>query len=1098
MVGMLSEEVNRNAGIRTAYRNIVGLFWNRRIGAIMNNYALENDKFKIRQYEKMPPFSSFLPGLAGVRGIPVWTYYTNRGQAVHSFGIHNKDNAIMEFNPANTVYENAGIKGFRTFIRIDGAFFEPFVPFDTEAERSMSVEKNRVDIAEESHGLKIEVGYFVLPNESMGALVRQVKITNTGDAEKHLEVLDGMSKMIPYGITNTTYKAVSNLMRSWTDIRNLEQGVPYVTMRGAANDSAEAKETEGGYFYLPMDAEGNVLPVVYDQNVVWGYETSLVYPVCFAEGGLDQVHAAEQCFYNKIPCMMTEIKTAVAPGASIVFNEMIGFAGSVQQLNAMVPVFTKNGYIQQKAQEAQDLIASFMKDVTTHTAEPKFDQYVEQCYLDNFLRGGYPYVLNKDTKKSVIHLFSRKHGDPERDYNFFSIAGEYYSQGNGNFRDACQNRRNDVFFNKDIDDFDIYNFFSLIQADGYNPLEVRPCTFVITEGKEEEAKQLLQNAVDGDASALIRVIEKPFTPGQISNTISRNQMALTVEEDTLISQLLLCTEQKIEAGAVEGYWSDHWDYLMDLVDDYLLIYPDRKDALLYGNAAYRYYDNAACVQPRSASYVLSPKGVRQYGSRIEDKQKMAQPGFDPKGTNWLKTKDGQIVEVTLMAKMLSLAVNKFALLDSCGMGIEMEGGNPGWNDAMNGLPGLFGSGMPESFELKRLLLFIINELSSEQCAAASVALPAEIAAYIRDIYGVLKTEGLSDFAYWDQVCDIKEAYRASVKFSVSGEMIDMPRAELAEIFAAFYQKLEQGFEKAMQLGDGIVPTYITFEAVRYEEIKDAQGNLVRNPSGYPTVKVQEFRPVLVPYYLEGPARMLAASTDVEQAAAQAAAVKASDLYDAPLKMYKTSVSIENVSAENGRIRVFTPGWLERESIFLHMEYKYILGLLRAGLYDQYYETIQGALIPFLDPAVYGRSTLENSSFIASSVNPDPAVRGRGFQARLSGSTVEVLSMWIEMFFGKKGFSYTDGVLSLELQPKLASWLFDAQGMASFKMLSSCQVTYINQTGKNTYGADAAVIASMELTMQDGSKEVVDGAVISGKLAEDVRSGKVSAIKAYMN
>lgn len=1062
----------------------------------MSNYTLDNDKFIIQEYEKMPPFSSFLPGLAGVRGIPIWAYYTNRGQAIHSFGIHNKDNAIMEFNPANTVYENAGIKGFRTFISVNGSFYEPFVPFDTKAERSMSVEKNRIDIAETSNGLKVEVGYFVLPNESMGSLVRQVKITNVRDAAADIEVLDGMSKLIPYGITNTTYKAVSNLMRSWTDIRNLDNGIPYITMRGAANDSAEAQETEGGYFYLPMTESGEIMPVIYDQAVVWGYETSLVHPVCFAQGGLAQVNAKEQCFYNKIPCMMTEVKKTLAAGESVAFNEMIGFAGSVEQLNAMVPVFTAEGYIAAKAEEAQSLINSFTKDVTTHTAVPKFDKYVEQCYLDNFLRGGYPYVLNKDSKKSVIHLFSRKHGDPERDYNFFSIAGEYYSQGNGNFRDACQNRRNDVFFNKDVDDFDILNFFSLIQADGYNPLEVRPCSFVITEGKMDEAVALLEAAVDGSAAALVKLIQKPFTPGQISNTISRDQLTLKSDEDELISKVLLLTEQQIEAGAVEGYWSDHWDYLMDLVDDYLLIYPDRKDALLYGNSSYRYYDNAACVMPRSTTYVLTKKGVRQYGSRVEDEEKAMQPGFNVKGTNWLKTKDGQIVEVSLMAKMLSLAVNKFALLDSCGMGIEMEGGNPGWNDAMNGLPGLFGSGMPESFELKRLLLFIVNEMSSDKCGAEAVALPAEIAAYIRDIYAVLQTEGLSDFAYWDKVCEIKEAYRASVKFHVSGEMTEVPTAELAVIFKAFYAKLEKGFEKAMEFGKGIMPTYITYEATKYEPITDAEGNAVISHTGYPTVKVSELQPVFVPYYLEGPARMLAASTDVEQAAAQAAAIKASDLYDEPLKMYKTSVSIEDVSFENGRIRVFTPGWLERESIFLHMEYKYILALIKAGLYDQYYETIQGALIPFLDPAVYGRSTLENSSFIASSVNPDPDLRGRGFQARLSGSTVEVLSMWIQMFFGKKGFSFEDGVLSLELQPKLAAWMFQ-DGEASFKMMSSCDVTYVNNTGKNTYGEDAAAITSMELTMADGSVQTVAGAVISGCLAEAVRAGEVSAIKAIM-
>ena len=88
---------------------------------------------------------------------------------------------------------------------------------------------------------------------------------------------------------------------------------------------------------------------------------------------------------------------------------------------------------------------------------------------------------------------------------------------------------------------------------------------------------------------------------------------------------------------------------------------------------------------------------------------------------------------------------------------------------------------------------------------------------------------------------------------------------------------------------------------------------------------------------------------------------------------------------------------------MHMTYKYLLSLLKAGLYDEFFSEIKTSLIPFLDPAVYGRSTLENSSFIASSVNPDPHVHGRGFVARLSGSTAEFLSMWITMMAGK-GYS----------------------------------------------------------------------------------------------
>ncbi len=41
----------------------------------------------------------------------------------------------------------------------------------------------------------------------------------------------------------------------------------------------------------------------------------------------------------------------------------------------------------------------------------------------------------------------------------------------------------------------------------------------------------------------------------------------------------------------------------------------------------------------------------------------------------------------------SLGVLKYSTLDSQGMGVEMEGGKPGWNDAMNGLPGLLGESL---------------------------------------------------------------------------------------------------------------------------------------------------------------------------------------------------------------------------------------------------------------------------------------------------------------------------------------------------------------------------------------------------------------------
>ena len=95
-----------------------------------DSFRLVGDKFIIEDYDRKAAFSSFLPGLAGVKGIPVWSFYTNRGQGINSFGIHNKANAMMEFNSAITGYETANLKGFRTFVRKNGEYFEPFCSSD--------------------------------------------------------------------------------------------------------------------------------------------------------------------------------------------------------------------------------------------------------------------------------------------------------------------------------------------------------------------------------------------------------------------------------------------------------------------------------------------------------------------------------------------------------------------------------------------------------------------------------------------------------------------------------------------------------------------------------------------------------------------------------------------------------------------------------------------------------------------------------------------------------------------------------------------------------------------------------------------------------
>lgn len=126
-------------------------------------------------------------------------------------------------------------------------------------------------------------------------------------------------------------------------------------------------------------------------------------------------------------------------------------------------------YFERKKRESDELAEALCGGIDTHTASEDFDAYCKYTYMDNVLRGGYPMQLGNH---KVFYVYSRKHGDLERDYNYFSMLPEFFSQGNGNFRDVNQNRRCDTFFAPFVERANIREFYSFIQLDGYNPLSV--------------------------------------------------------------------------------------------------------------------------------------------------------------------------------------------------------------------------------------------------------------------------------------------------------------------------------------------------------------------------------------------------------------------------------------------------------------------------------------------------------------------------------------------------------------------------------------------------------------------------------------------------
>jgi hypothetical protein len=174
-----------------------------------------------------------------------------------------------------------------------------------------------------------------------------------------------------------------------------------------------------------------------------------------------------------------------------------------------------------------------------------------------------------------------------------------------------------------------------------------------------------------------------------------------------------------------------------------------------------------------------------------------------------------------------------------------------------------------------------------------------------------------------------------------------------------------------------------------------------------------------------------------------------------------------------------------------MEYKYLLELLRSGLYQEYEDALNTALIPFLDPKKYGRSPYENVSFIASSANPDPACRGRGFVARLSGSTAEFLSMWQEMMFGQTPFAWEGNGLVLRFAPMLPARLIPEDGTVEAAFLGGVRVRY-HIPGRGSLIPGQYTVSGFEL---DGKQR--PGGALRGEDAQAVRRGDVRKIDVYI-
>jgi hypothetical protein len=130
---------------------------------------------------------------------------------------------------------------------------------------------------------------------------------------------------------------------------------------------------------------------------------------------------------------------------------------------------------------------------------------------------------------------------------------------------VAQNRRNDVTFEPRLASFDVQQFLSFIQPDGYEPLTVEGIVYRFAS--DDDAERVAAKVTkDADSAEVLSHVFKggPFRPGQIFELTEQLNINLTdaMTNEEVLNEILALSEDRYMAQFGTGYWGDHWDYYM--------------------------------------------------------------------------------------------------------------------------------------------------------------------------------------------------------------------------------------------------------------------------------------------------------------------------------------------------------------------------------------------------------------------------------------------------------------------------------------------------------------------------------------------------------
>ena len=665
----------------------------------LESVEINNETFyKIEDVHIMRPFFMSI-----VSDSNHWLFISSNGGV--SAGRKNAEFALFPYYTDDKITDTAELTGSKTIIRITKKdriiLWEPFsVRSEGNFEISRNLYQNRfgnkIIFEEVNHDLNLCFQYEWNSSNLYG-FVKQSRIVNQSDESVLIEVMDGFQNILPYGVPSDLQTKTSNLADAYKRSELIvESGLGIYALSAIIVDKAEPSEALKANIAWSLGLQEPVYLLSVSQLQDFRKGKSLVTE--------EDVKGEKGAYFivSDLTLEPGEIKnwmivanvnqnhSAIVQLSEAVKNDQTLYSkvlddielGSqqLQKLNAAADGFQYTADDLKDTRHFSNVLFNIMRggifDDNYQIEKWDFINYLKRANKNTFEEATVPIaklaesfsvfelksIASQSGNNDFIRLateylplkFSRRHGDPSRPWNQFSINTRSEVDGSkildyqGNWRDIFQNWEALAHSYPAFIEGMIYKFLNATTFDGYNPYRVTK------DGFDWE----------------------------------------TIEPDNPWSYI--------------GYWGDHQIiYLLKFLEfaeqhhaGTIKKLFDKND-FVYANVPYR-------IKPYSA-IVKNPKDTIEFDHNNEKQihQRIKEIGAD--GALLTNAKE-ELYHVNFLEKILATVLSKLSNFIPEG-GIWMNTQRPEWNDANNALVGN-GVSMVTLYYLRRFLKFLQPVLHS--------------------------------------------------------------------------------------------------------------------------------------------------------------------------------------------------------------------------------------------------------------------------------------------------------------------------------------------------------------------------------------------------